>query len=305
MADRDPLPKDQSRTSLPRFIEMAKSDESGLVRLVLASTLQRLPPADRRRSPLPLSHAEDANDHNLPKLIWYGLAPLVDIDPAIARSARRQWQMPLTREWIARAMAEEPAKNRECTRPAARRQTLDKDESVRADIVRGLTAGLAGRHKAEPPPNWEKFQASFVSAAPEVQEQVRSLAVVFGDGRALDEVRRVALDSRPKCRSARRPGNTDRSPPGRSAADLRAAAARAVSQHDGHEGPDAVRRSGARRATRAEATTPSIRSSGPPSSKRSSPGPHSPPLCSTRSKPGEFRRRTQRPASPPNPQFRR
>src|SRR6185503_7511710 len=76
--------------------------------------------------------------------------------------------------------------------------TLDKEEAVRADIVRGLTAGLAGRHKAEPPASWEKFQASFVAAGPEVQEQVRNLAVVFGDGRALEEVRRVALDGKAK-----------------------------------------------------------------------------------------------------------
>ncbi len=67
---------------LDRLTAMARDDRSGLVRLVLASTLQRLP-VDRR---LPmaaalLSHAEDATDHNLPSLIWTGLIPVADADP--------------------------------------------------------------------------------------------------------------------------------------------------------------------------------------------------------------------------------
>src|SRR5262249_10145418 len=70
------------RSLLPRFTEMAKDDSSSLVRLVLASTLQRLPTADRPDlAAALLSHAEDASDHNLPKLIWYGLSPLVDLNP--------------------------------------------------------------------------------------------------------------------------------------------------------------------------------------------------------------------------------
>jgi putative heme-binding domain-containing protein len=76
--------------------------------------------------------------------------------------------------------------------------SLEKDENVRTDVVNGLIAGLAGRRKAQPPSSWEKFQSSFQSAAPDVQDQVRALSVIFGDGRALDEVRRVALDDKAK-----------------------------------------------------------------------------------------------------------
>jgi putative heme-binding domain-containing protein len=186
------------RSLLPRFIEMAKSDRSGLVRLVLASTLQRIPPADRPTlAAALLSHAEDATDHNLPKLIWYGLSPLVDTNPESLVSLAANGKFPLTREWIARAIAEDPVKNRGVLGNLLA-ASLDKEESVRVDIVRGFTAGLAGRRKAEAPSNWEKFQASFVSAGPDIQDQVRSLAVVFGDGRALAEVRSVALDNKAK-----------------------------------------------------------------------------------------------------------
>lgn len=190
-----------------RLLAMAKNETSSLVRLTLASILQRSPPNLRPElAAALLSHQQDAADHNLPKLIWYGLAnqseygnaplPLKYGSPTLIPLAANG-KFPLTREWIARSIAEDPVKNREVLGDLFA-ASLDREESVRADIVRGLTAGLAGRHKAQAPPNWEKFQASFVAATPETQDQLRNIAVIFGDGRALGEVRRVALDGKAK-----------------------------------------------------------------------------------------------------------
>ena len=82
------------RTCRPTFCRsssaMARDDRSGLVRLVLASTLQRLPV--RRRVPLAralLSRSEDADDHNLPSLIWTGLIPVAEAEPG---SPRLDWR---------------------------------------------------------------------------------------------------------------------------------------------------------------------------------------------------------------------
>lgn len=197
----------ESNLIFDRLLAMAKNETSALVRLTLASALQRSPPNRRPQFAAALvSHHEDASDHNLPKLIWYGLSHLIEYgnEPQLAKYGVQSLvplatngKFPLTREWIARAIAEDPVKNRAVLGDLFA-ASLDKDESVRADILRGLTAGLAGRHKAQAPPNWEKFQASFAAATPETQDQLRNLAVLFGDGRALDEVRRVALDNRAK-----------------------------------------------------------------------------------------------------------
>jgi putative heme-binding domain-containing protein len=187
-----------ARLLVPRLNSLARTGNSGLVRLVLASTLQRLPPAMRPELAAGLlSHTEDAADHNLPKLIWYGLTPLVETDPEPLVPLAAQGKLPLTREWIARALAEDPVRNA-AVLDSLLRASLDANESVRADIVRGLVAGLAGRRKAEPPSSWAMFQTSLAAAAPEVQDQVRGLAVVFGDGRALDEVRDLALNDKAK-----------------------------------------------------------------------------------------------------------
>ncbi len=179
---------------IERLVELAKNEPQGPMRLVLASTLQRLPPAQRPElAAAILSHAEDAADHNLPKMVFYGLAPLVESDPASLVPLAAEGQFPLTREWLVRALAEDPAKN---AAPLAQLLTAvtPAGESIKADVLRGLAAGLAGRRRADPPETWAAFTSSTENAAGEVQELVRNLNVVFGDGRALDDVRRVALD---------------------------------------------------------------------------------------------------------------
>lgn len=184
---------EQLTTRLPA---MARDDSSGLVRLVLASTLQRLPPALRPELAAALaSHDEDAADHNLPKMLWYGLAPLARRNAAALVPIAANGKFPLTRQWIAGALAQDPVKN-SAALDELLIATTRQSEEVRADVVRGLVAGLAGNRKANPPANWEVFAASLGNADPAIRDLVRDVSVVFGDGRALDEVRRVALDGK-------------------------------------------------------------------------------------------------------------
>lgn len=179
-----------------KLLAMAREDSSGLMQLVLASTIQRLPADLRPELAAALAgHEEYAADHNLPKLLWYGLAPLKKDRGAELVGIAAAGKLPLTREWITRSLAEDAALNRDALDELLRR-TTSQSEAVRADVVRGLSAGLAGHRQAEPPSAWEEFAASFESAAPEIQNLVRNLNVVFGDGRALDEVRNIALDSK-------------------------------------------------------------------------------------------------------------
>ena len=77
--------------------DLAKHDPSPVVRLYLASALQRLPLEQRWAiAEGLLSHAEDAADANLPLMNWYGIEPLVPADPARAlrlgaSGARFRW----------------------------------------------------------------------------------------------------------------------------------------------------------------------------------------------------------------------
>jgi hypothetical protein len=60
------------------FAEMARADSSQIVRLYLASAIQRLP-FDQRWPVLKglVSHSEDQEDNNLPRMYWFGLEPMV------------------------------------------------------------------------------------------------------------------------------------------------------------------------------------------------------------------------------------
>jgi putative membrane-bound dehydrogenase-like protein len=174
---------------------MAKADSSALVRLALASTLQRLPVSERFELAAGLvARAEDAADHNLPALIWYGLIPVADVHPEVLPKIADVCELPLTRRFIARRLAEDIE-----TEPGFVNALLllaaAKSEAFRSDILDGIAEGLAGWRKATKPPAWEAVAKKFSgSVSPAIRDRVRELSVVFGDGRALDEVKSVALD---------------------------------------------------------------------------------------------------------------
>ncbi len=180
---------------LVELLRLAKSDDSALVRLALASVLQRLPLEQREAMASALvAHDEDAGDHNLPLLIWYGLIPLAQSDPAALARIATVCELPTTRKWIARRLAEvlEPdSPPLDVLLTAAAK----KDRAFRSDIVLGLADGLKGRRKAEKPAAWEALSASLSEETdPTVLQKLGELTVLFGDGRSIAELRQAALD---------------------------------------------------------------------------------------------------------------
>lgn len=182
---------------LAEFARMAGTDSSALVRLTLATVLQRLPPAHRIDLALALvSRREDANDHNLPLMVWYGLIPLGGTDlRGLARIAAG-CELPVTRKLIARRLAEEIEKT-----PGALNDLIaaavGKDESFQRDIVAGIGEGLRGWRRAPKPAGWTAFATKVKERGNAgLQARTRDLEVVFGDGRALDDVKALILDSK-------------------------------------------------------------------------------------------------------------
>lgn len=95
-----------SPAMMARLKQLAESDPSPVVRLFLASGLQRLPVQDRWEIAAALiAHAEDADDQNLPLMIWYGIEPLVAADQTRAVGLVAKSKIPLIRRFIARRIA--------------------------------------------------------------------------------------------------------------------------------------------------------------------------------------------------------
>jgi putative membrane-bound dehydrogenase-like protein len=176
---------------------MAERDSSALVRVVLASTLQRLPlDARSGMARALLSHADDASDHNLPALIWTGLIAVADHDPQALVALVPECRIASVAGLVARRLAEDIE---------SKPQPLDNlihavagaSSGVQSEVIAGLSAGMAGYRKAKKPGAWDELQAKLEhNADAKTRSLVRELNVLFGDGRALDDVRRLALDDR-------------------------------------------------------------------------------------------------------------
>ncbi len=181
-----------------RFAELARTDPSPFVRLYLASALQQLPLASRRELALALvQHSEDVNDHNLGLMLWFGIEPLVGAQPLTGVELASASQHRIVRQYIARRLAEDiEAKPAGLERLLASVQDPGGNITSQAqDILRGMSEALRGWRKARPPETWVGFanRTSTIND-PEVKERVRDLSVVFGDGRALGDLRHILAD---------------------------------------------------------------------------------------------------------------
>lgn len=90
---------------LEQFAVMAKTDPSPIVRLYLASAVQRLPFAERWSILEGLiSHAEDVSDNNLPRMYWFALEPMVPLHQRQSLELAVAGKIPALQEFVARRM---------------------------------------------------------------------------------------------------------------------------------------------------------------------------------------------------------
>lgn len=93
------------QATLDKLAEMAHSDRSKIVRLYLASAVQRLPFSNRWPILAGLvSHAEDIDDPNLPRMYWFGLEPMVPRYQAEVLQLVVGGKIPRLQEFVARRM---------------------------------------------------------------------------------------------------------------------------------------------------------------------------------------------------------
>lgn len=165
-----------------RFVRMAREDQSGLVRLTLASTLQRIAVEDRVILASALARREeDAQDHNLPKLVWFGLMHLGEEKLEVAKVTK--W--PELLRYLARSSSGEPALVEEVVAISV------ANEAITEVLLRGLMEGFKGKQKAPMPRGWDKVSRGLAKRVPRL---VRELGVLFGDRQAMDSLKIIALD---------------------------------------------------------------------------------------------------------------
>jgi putative heme-binding domain-containing protein len=181
------------------WAEKCAASEHGLARTYAASALQRLPLDARWPIATALAqHEEDANDRQQPLMIWYGIEPAVAADPMKGVEFIASAKIPTVRRLVARRIAEDIEKQ-----PAAVDALvalMTKEAAVREDILAGMAAGLDGFSTAKKPKGWDEFVVRASARSSEVEDaqnperakarttNIQTLSLVFGSGRATDEL---------------------------------------------------------------------------------------------------------------------
>lgn len=163
-----------------KFTRMAQDDKSPVVRLYLASALQRIDSNARWAVAAELvKHAEDSADHNIPKMIWLGMEPLVKQDPARALAIASNSNMPMLTEFTARRAVDADAIS----------TVVDWIGKVpgtdrRINFLEGMRNALEGRYDLLPPANWKTVYARLASGDKQVAALALAVSQQFGDTEA-------------------------------------------------------------------------------------------------------------------------
>jgi putative membrane-bound dehydrogenase-like protein len=174
------------------FVHLAITDPSPVVRLYLASGLQRLPLEQRWTIARNLlKHAEDVKDHNLPLMYWYGIEPLVPADPDRALALAAESQIPLVTQYIYRRAAADSA-----TLPKLL-AAIGSAEGERQALMLGEVMNVVEKSgQLEMPANWpEVYERLSQHENFDIRRQAMFITVKFGDKSIFPALRSILLEA--------------------------------------------------------------------------------------------------------------
>ena len=183
------------KAAIDEFARLARESVSPVVRLYVAAAAQRTP-LDQTWDMVGglLSHAEDANDHNLPLMDWYALEPLAGKEPSRAMALAMQTKLPNILVFAVRRIAAVGSDSA----LAALTDSLGRlsDEPRQLDILQGINEALRGRRNVAMPKGWGPIEEKLLSGGSDaIKTQVAALSVTFGSRRAIEYERSVLSDS--------------------------------------------------------------------------------------------------------------
>ncbi len=179
-----------------QLVRMAEQDKSAVARLYVASAAGRLPLNDRWDILRGLaSHAEDAQDHNLPLMIWYAAEPLAEEDAnrALDFAIVAGKNMPILRDYMLRRIGSRADAKAVATLIDGLNRASEVD--LQLAYLDALRTSLTGQRRVTPPESWQSVSNKLLSSGDaRVKLQAEALGVTFGDAKAMASVRTRVLD---------------------------------------------------------------------------------------------------------------
>ena len=172
--------------------DIAETDKSSLVRLYVASALQRLSHDQRWEIAERLTqHETDARDHNIPLMIWYGVEPLVPLDTNRAMKLASESKIPLVTKFITRRAASE-----DVTRDHVVQALVSANDAERHLILDEINAAFEGRVNMPVPASWSEAYDSLLNSDDlAIRDKADAIAVQLGDKRILPRMRSILADT--------------------------------------------------------------------------------------------------------------
>lgn len=195
-------PNASGRTAWPEIDASAKEligqfdqlggNDSALVRLTLASTLQRLPidlRADAATKLLQISGDQDTGDHNMAKMIWYGVMSRAETHPGEMIEVAAVSSLPELTMYVSRSIAEQIETSPDAfgglAETALEKLKTTAPESARPwceAMFRGVAQGLVGIRRAVMPEAWPELKKTLANAGIDTGDAIGQLDTIFGDG---------------------------------------------------------------------------------------------------------------------------
>ena len=179
---------------LAALMNLSRGDDSPVVRLYIASALQRIAPEKRWDILVGLvSQSADNQDHNLPLMYWYAAEPLAAVDAPRALALAIEGNIPLVHEFMVRRIGVDRHSRiaRICSSRALAAAQGAADAAARSCEASARPSSDAGRCRM--PAGWPKIVAN---SSDESDHRGNSHARVF----AVGEIRRSGRRS-PECAS--------------------------------------------------------------------------------------------------------
>ncbi|MCE9530809.1 MAG: c-type cytochrome [Planctomycetes bacterium] len=173
---------------------VAEKDSSMVVQMAIASALQRV--RVEKRSPIlyRLARRAEIIGPNLSLMLWYAALPLVEVLPNEAMQVFATARVPLLRRYMARRLVEISDRSPDLWPKLISVLTAKSDDAI-LDILQGIEDGLLGRKQVTTPKNWEKAYATLQkSKLADVRKSAMRLAVVFGDEKAVESLKKLVAD---------------------------------------------------------------------------------------------------------------
>jgi putative heme-binding domain-containing protein len=170
--------KKPSAEAMSKFRLMAVNDDSAVVRLYLSAAMQRMETKDKWEIASRLiHHQEDERDHNIPKLLWFGIEPLLEENPERFLQMSSKSKIPLVTQYMARRAVDAD----ETEKLVA---LIGNENANNLDLLTGMLSGMEGRTDLQIPSNWKSIAAKLQNEGGKSRTMALEISELFGDTEA-------------------------------------------------------------------------------------------------------------------------